>query len=224
MKGPGMHWAREQVSPLVPCARSPVATGGRRLGRKSSSTCSNTPGNAGCSTRGADSLPTPPPPCLAHRPSGSGAPTSATRGRSLYSAAVLADLSDPTQSPQSAMLPPPTTRGEASVLAGPAPNHLPWGPAQNSDGHPSAEAPLTTPQRTARLWPLCRVTGPLFGVQRSLLEALFGDDSPGVKAVGGGSAHTELGELGDLYSSHNGEGKAQLGRRVCLNEESLKTP
>jgi len=62
------------------------------------------------------------------------------------------------------------------------------------------------------------------GVPQSVSGVRFGDDSPGVKAVGGSSAHTELRELGDWHSSHDGEGKSQIGRRACQNEEFLKTP
>jgi hypothetical protein len=146
-----------------PCTRSPVATGGRRLGCKSSSTCSNTPGNAGCSTRGADGLPTPPPPCPAYRPLRHWRSHQRhTWARPLRCSYPRGPVRPDPKLPKCRIAGPPTTRAGASALAELDSNHLPWRAAQNSDGHPSAEAPLTTPQRIARLWPLYRVVGPSF--------------------------------------------------------------
>jgi len=120
-----------------PCARSPVATGGRRPGRRSSSPCRNTPGHVGCRTSGADGPPTPPPPCPAYR--------LLRRWRSHQRQAWERPLrrGDPRGPlrpgptlPKRRIARPPTTRGDASAWAGPDSNHLPLRAAQHSDGHP----------------------------------------------------------------------------------------
>jgi hypothetical protein len=99
LKGAGMHWARTHVNPLVPCARSPVATGGRRPGRRSSTTCSDTPGKAEYSARGADGPPILP---LLMQLTG---PSGAWRRRGPY-APRPSSLSRPTQ-PKAPYRPPP---------------------------------------------------------------------------------------------------------------------